>query len=221
MVEIVNFLAQVAQNNNREWFNDHKEQYRAFDAKLKGFAAALINGIAAFDPSVARLTVADCTYRIYRDIRFSHDKSPYKTWSGVFVAPHGKKGGYAGYYVHFEAAGCFLYAGSHCPEPVALKSIREEIWDNGDELLTSIAKSNGFSLVRTNSLKRTPKDFPTNHKHDDLLRLKDFGVEKPLCLECYGTEEQLLAAILSDFQSIYPLVEQLNRAIEYAYENEL
>ena len=218
MVEYLNFLAQLSENNNREWFTAHKEQYKACDRKLKEFAAKLINGIAAFDPSVAGLTVADCTYRIYRDIRFSHDKSPYKTWSGVYVAPHGKKAGYAGYYVHFEPTGCFIYAGSHCPEPVVLKSIREEILDNGDSLLAAIEASNGFTLYKGNSLTRTPKDFPTGHKHDELLRLKDFGIEKPLDTALLADDNVLLESVLRDLKSTYPLVEILNRAINYAYE---
>lgn len=218
MVEYLNFLAELSENNNREWFAAHKEQYKACDRELKEFAAKLINGIAAFDPSVAGLTVADCTYRIYRDIRFSHDKSPYKTWSGVYVAPHGKKAGYAGYYVHFEPSVCFIYAGSHCPEPVVLKSIREEILDNGDSMLAAIEASNGFTLYKGNSLKRTPKDFPTGHKHDELLRLKDFGIEKPLDTTLLADDNLLLETVLRDLKSTYPLVEILNRAINYAYE---
>ena len=218
MVEIIEFLAELSENNNREWFAAHKEQYKAIDLRLKEFAAKLIQGIAAFDPSVANLTVADCTYRIYRDIRFSHDKRPYKTWSGVFVAPHGKKAGYAGYYIHFEPSGCFLYAGSHCPEPIALKSIREEILDNGDNMVAAIENSNGFRLCTENTLKRTPKDFPTNHKYDNLLRLKDFGVEKPLNPQLLNDSTTLLQTAVDNFRSIYPLVEILNRAINYAYE---
>ena len=218
MVEIIEFLAELSENNNREWFAAHKEQYKAIDLRLKEFAARLIQGIAAFDPSVANLTVADCTYRIYRDIRFSHDKRPYKTWSGVFVAPHGKKAGYAGYYIHFEPSGCFLYAGSHCPEPIALKSIREEILDNGDNMVAAIENSNGFRLCTENTLKRTPKDFPTNHKYDNLLRLKDFGVEKPLNPQLLNDSTTLLQTAVDNFRSIYPLVEILNRAINYAYE---
>ena len=218
MVEIIEFLAELSENNNREWFAAHKEQYKAIDLRLKEFAAKLIQGIAAFDSSVANLTVADCTYRIYRDIRFSHDKRPYKTWSGVFVAPHGKKAGYAGYYIHFEPSGCFLYAGSHCPEPIALKSIREEILDNGDNMVAAIENSNGFRLCTENTLKRTPKDFPTNHKYDNLLRLKDFGVEKPLNPQLLNDSTTLLQTAVDNFRSIYPLVEILNRAINYAYE---
>lgn len=219
MVEIIDFFARLSENNNREWFAAHKDEYKAVDKKLKEFAAKLIQGIAAFDPSVAGLTVADCTYRIYRDIRFSHDKRPYKTWTGVFVAPHGKKAGHAGYYIHFEGSGCFLYAGSHCPEPVVLKSIREEILDNGDNMVAAVENSNGFRLCTENTLKRTPKDFPANHKYDNLLRLKDFGVEKPIDLSLVAAgEEALLTAVLNDLRTIYPLVEILNRAINYAYE---
>lgn len=219
MVEYIDFLKSLSENNNREWFAAHKDQYKACDRALKEFAAKLINGIASFDPSVAGLTVADCTYRIYRDIRFSHNKSPYKTWTGVFVAPHGKKAGYAGYYIHFEPTGCFLYAGSHCPEPVVLRSIREEIIDNGDNMVAAIDNSNGFRLVVENSLKRNPKEFPAGHKYDALLRLKDFGVEKPLNFECVAAGEQaLLEQALTDFKSIQPLVEILNRATTYAYE---
>ena len=218
MVEVIDFLNRLSQNNNREWFADHKSEYKALEKRLKEFAAKLINGIAAFDPSVAGLTVADCTYRIYRDIRFSHDKSPYKTWSGIFIAPHGKKAGYAGYYIHFEGAGCFLFAGSHCPEPIVLKSIREEILDNGDAMLAAIEATNGFTLVRDNTLKRTPKDFPTGHKHDELLRLQDFGIEKPIDISQFDSDDALLAAVLNDFQSTYTLVDILNRAVNYAYE---
>ena len=219
MVEIIDFFARLSENNNREWFAAHKDEYKAVDKKLKEFAAKFIQGIAAFDPSVAGLTVADCTYRIYRDIRFSHDKRPYKTWTGVFVAPHGKKAGYAGYYIHFEASGCFLFAGSHCPEPVALKSIREEILDNGDNMVAAVENSNGFRLCTENTLKRTPKDFPANHKYDNLLRLKDFGVEKTIDISLVAAgEETLLKAVIEDLRTIYPLVEILNRAINYAYE---
>ena len=219
MVEFVEFLGLLVENNNREWFNAHKEQYKVYEKRLKEFAAKLISGIAAFDPSVASLTVADCTYRIYRDTRFSHDKSPYKTWSGVFIAPHGKKGGYAGYYIHFEPTGCFLFAGSHCPEPVVLKSIREEILDNGDNMVAAIEQSNGFNLVRWNALKRNPKGFPVGHKYDELLRLKDFGVEKPIDIRAFnGDDNALLEAVVADLKSTYPLVEILNRAINYAYE---
>lgn len=218
MVEVIDFLNRLGQNNNREWFTDHKSEYKALEKRLKEFAAKLINGIAAFDPSVAGLTVADCTYRIYRDIRFSHDKSPYKTWSGIFIAPHGKKAGYAGYYIHFEGAGCFLFAGSHYPEPIVLKSIREEILDNGDAMLAAIEATNGFTLVRGNTLKRTPKDFPTGHKHDELLRLKDFGIEKPIDISQFESDDALLTAVLNDFRSTYTLVDILNRAVNYAYE---
>ena len=100
-----------------------------------------------------------------------------------------------------------------------LKSIREEILDNGDAMVAAVQSSNGFSLCTENTLKRTPKDFPTVHKYDALLRLKDFGIEKAIdpALVAAG-EDVLLQAVLEDLRSAYPLVEILNRAINYAYE---
>lgn len=218
MKETVDFLRRLKRNNNREWFNAHKAEYRRADSLFKEFATALIDGISSFDPSVFGLTLADCTYRIYRDIRFSNDKSPYKTYMGVFVAPHGKKAGYAGYYLHIDPAeGCFLYAGLHLPEPAVLKSVREEIIDNGDGLMAAVNAANGFSLCTDNALKRNPKDFPAGHKYDGLLRLKDFGIEKPIDEELLFSNG-LLQSVLDDFKSTYPLVSTLNRAVQYAYE---
>ena len=206
MKEVVDFLRRLKDNNNREWFNAHKAEYRRADSLFKEFAAALIDGISSFDGSVGGLTLADCTYRIYRDTRFSPDKSPYKTHMGVFVAPHGKKAGYAGYYFHLDPnEGSMMYAGLYMPEPIVLRSVREEIIDNGDGLVAAIKAT------------RNPKDFPAGHKHDGLLRLKDFGIEKGVS-ERLLLSDRLLKQTLDDFKSTYHLVSALNRAVQYAYE---
>lgn len=218
MKEVVDFLRRLKENNNREWFNAHKAEYQRADSLFKEFAAALIDGISSFDGSVGGLTLADCTYRIYRDTRFSPDKSPYKTHMGVFVAPHGKKAGYAGYYFHLDPnEGSMMYAGLYMPEPIVLRSVREEIIDNGDGLVAAIKATNGFSLCTDNALKRNPKDFPAGHKYDELLRLKDFGIEKGVS-ERLLLSDRLLKQTLDDFKSTYPLVSALNRAVQYAYE---
>ena len=86
-------------------------------------------------------------------------------------------------------------------------------------MVTAIEQSTGFNLVRWNALKRNPKDFPAGHKYDELLRLKDFGVEKPIDIRAFnGDDNALLEAVVADLKSTYPLVEILNRAINYAYE---
>ncbi|UKI39620.1 MAG: DUF2461 domain-containing protein [Alistipes putredinis] len=111
------------------------------------------------------LSASDCTYRIYRDTRFSADKSPYKTWMGVYVAPHGKKSGYAGYYFHAEPSGgaylggSLLSAGLYMPEPVVLRNVREEILDNGQDMLDAVASSAGFALSTEKFAQTQPERF--------------------------------------------------------------
>ncbi len=218
MREIIDFLTALAANNNREWFAAHKEEYRRAEAQFGELALGVIDGIAAFDESVRGLGLRDCTYRIYRDTRFSADKTPYKTNMGVFVAPHGKKAGYAGYYLHIEpSAESFLWAGSHMPAPEVLRSIREEIIDNGEAMERAIARSNGFELCRDRSLQRNPKGFPAGNKYDEWLRLLDFGIMKPLETRALLAPD-LLPRVLEDFRSAAPLVAILNRAVTFAYE---
>ena len=123
MEDIIRFLEQLRRHNNREWFEANKLWYRDVKARFDGLVARLIDAIAAFDPSVAGLAVKDCTYRIYRDTRFSSNKEPYKTHFGAYFCPRGKKSGYAGYYFHVEPqgdgliGGHLLSAGLYMPEP--------------------------------------------------------------------------------------------------------
>ncbi len=91
MKAIVTFLRELQANNNREWFLANKERYAALQAHFNHFVDDLIHEISRFDSSVTGLTAKDCTYRIYRDVRFSADKSPYKTHMGAFICPGGKK----------------------------------------------------------------------------------------------------------------------------------
>ena len=104
MKEILDFLAELSQNNNREWFNANKEKYLQVREKFEAFARQLIEKIGSWDEDVAasQLQVKDCTYRIYRDTRFSRNKEPYKTHMGIFICKGGKKSPNAGYYLHLE-----------------------------------------------------------------------------------------------------------------------
>ena len=113
MKAVVEFLRQLHAHNERAWCEAHRAEWLQVQERVRSFAERLIEGIASFDPSVEGLTAKDCTYRIYRDVRFSRDKSPYKTWQGIYVAPHGKKAGYAGYYFHLEGAAEEGLVGSH------------------------------------------------------------------------------------------------------------
>lgn len=224
MKEVVDFLRRLREHNDRKWFEAHRSEWTVLQGRIRTFAEGLIDGLAAMDPDIGRLDVKDCTYRIYRDIRFSADKSPYKTWQGIFVAPHGKKAGYAGYYFHLEGApeedapeGCLLYAGLHCPHPTVLRSVREEILDNGTEFAENIRRAGGFRLDETQRLSRTPKGFPAGTPCDEWLRLKEVALCRPFG-DAFLAGGGLLERTLAEFRKTVPFVRQINRAVRYAYE---
>ncbi|MBQ8243432.1 MAG: DUF2461 domain-containing protein, partial [Bacteroidaceae bacterium] len=113
MKAIIHFLRQLQCNNNREWFNAHKEEFLKHQTRFHELVDEVIKEITEFDADVAGLTAKDCTYRIYRDVRFSSDKSPYKCHFGAFIAKGGKKAGNAGYYFHISTGGGEEYPYCH------------------------------------------------------------------------------------------------------------
>lgn len=223
MEEVLDFLRRLSDNNDREWFDAHRAEWTHVKGLWADFTAELIEGVASFDPSVRGLRPQDCTYRIARDTRFSADKRPYKSWLGTFIAPHGKKSGYAGYYFHVEPVGDglvgnhLLAAGAVCIEPTVLRSIREEVLDHGDELTESIRRARGFRLDTTNRLKRVPTGFPAESEHADLLKQKDYCLEKRVSEE-FVLSDGLPERLVEEFRHTKPFLDQLNRAIRYACE---
>lgn len=178
MKEILEFLSELKANNNREWFAANKDTYLRVKGKVDGLACSLIAGVAGFDPDAAVLTPADCTYRIYRDTRFSQDKTPYKTHIGIFInPPYGKKSNRMGYYLHIEPGHSFVAAGTVCLPSKTVTAIRKSIYDNIEEYLEIInapAFKAAFPVIGDNCLKTAPKGFPRDWKHIELVRPKDF-----------------------------------------------
>ena len=218
MKRVLDFFKELQQNNNKQWFDAHKDQYREMLAVHNAFSEKLIAGIAGFDKSVAGLQVKDCTYRIYRDLRFSPDKTPYKQHIGVYVCPHGKKSGYAGYYVHIEPnATNFICAGLWCPEPRLVKSVREEIMLDGKNFDSAIRKAKGFSLSWEDALKKTPAGFSADDEFSDYYRLKSFLVEKRID-EDYILDEHFVDNVVADLSVTYKFNSLLNKSVEYAME---
>lgn len=223
MREVVDFMRRLSENNCREWFDDHRTEWQQVRAVYVDFAEQLIGGVASFDPSIRGLRARDCTYRIARDTRFSADKTPYKSWLGIFLAPRGKKSGYAGYYFHIATPHDtllnhhMLAAGLYCPEGAVLRSVRDEIFDNGAEFVKAVGAATGFRLSRESMLKRTPTGFPSGSEYDELLRLKEFDITKPID-ETYLSGDRLVERTVEEFRRTYAFVGILNRAVRYAYE---
>ncbi len=226
MKNILDFLSELRLNNNKEWFDANKSRYKAMQEEFNAFTEKLIESISTFDKSITGLTVKDCTYRIYRDIRFSPNKDPYKTHMGAYICPKGKKSGYAGYYFHIEPqdanyiGGNLLATGVHCPEPKVIQSIREEIFDNGQGFDKSIEKAKrlGFALDESTKLKNVPKEFPKDYIFGEYLKLKEFSLMQFFPAEILLDEKQLLDFTITRFKGCADFNHILNRAVDYAYE---
>ncbi|MBQ4279008.1 MAG: DUF2461 domain-containing protein [Rikenellaceae bacterium] len=223
MKNVLEFLAAVRLHNNREWFEQNKAWYLAVKEEFDAFTEGLIAGIAGFDPSVAGLTSKECTYRIYRDTRFSANKDPYKTHMGAYVCPGGKKSGLSGYYFHVEPRGDGFFGGSllsvgmYMPEPKVLRSIREEIEDNGAEFEATIHKAAGFRICEESKLKRVPAGFAADSPMAEYLKLKDIYLEKHVD-NAFIESPDLLKKTVAAFRKAKPFNDLINRAARYALE---
>jgi uncharacterized protein (TIGR02453 family) len=174
------FLSDLKKNNTREWFNINRSRYIEAKTNFESFVQAVIDEIIKFDPILKGLEAKSCTYRINRDIRFSNDKTIYKTHMGAFIVKGGKKNGdrYAGYYVHVEPGNNSMIAGgAYIPPMPWLTSIRENIDEHGNKftkILNDKEFRNYFGEIEGEKLKSAPKGFSRDHPNIELLRMKSF-----------------------------------------------
>ena len=174
---IFRFLKNLAANNNREWFLEHKEDYMKAEAEFDTLLSAVINRIALFDSSIANVQPKDCKYRIYRDLRFTQDKTPYKIHFGGFINARGKKSLHCGYYIHLQPEESMIAGGVWCPEPKLLKAIRESVYDNIDEFRSIVedpAFKQFYPTIGFDRLRTAPKGFPKDFPYMDYLKPKDY-----------------------------------------------
>jgi len=180
MKEILQFLRELKDNNDREWFNQNRERYNDVRRKVEAVAETLIVSLSEIEPEAVRMKAADCLYRIYRDTRFSNDKTPYKRHIGIYINPHGgKKSQMCGYYLHIEPENCFVGGGLWCPPAGILKAVRQSIYDNIEEYLEIIGNPEFkafFPVVGEDFLKTAPKGFDRNWEHIELLKPKCYTV---------------------------------------------
>jgi uncharacterized protein (TIGR02453 family) len=217
METTLDFLKKLKNNNNREWFDSNKTEYQASKEIFEEFVSELIKGINKFDKKVSLdLKPKDCTFRIYKDVRFSKDKTPYKNNMSASINPGGKKSNIPGYYFHLEPDGCFLAGGVYMPMPDVLKAIRQEI-DYHPLPLINVLKSASFKkefngLDEEDKLKNPPKGFNKDHAHSEILKNRHFIVsqkfENKVILKKDG-----LSKTLNSFKAMYPFLDYLRKAI--------
>ncbi|MCE9501336.1 MAG: DUF2461 domain-containing protein, partial [Leptospira sp.] len=164
----VEFLKKLKKNNNKQWFDQNREEYENAKQDFRVFTEKLIGETGKFDRQIAKLTARECIFRINRDIRFSKDKSPYKTNFGTFLVMGGKKSGFAGYYFHLEPGNeSFSGGGIHTPSPEVLLKIRQKIAGNSEtlhEILNNKIFAKSFGGVSGEKLKTVPKGFSKDQK---------------------------------------------------------
>lgn len=212
------FLKDLKKNNNKPWFDANRKRYEAAKADVAAFVQSIIETHAKKDPSIAHLQAKDCMFRINRDVRFSKDKSPYKTNIGAFINPGGKKATTAGYYLHIEPGQCFAGGGMYMPMPDELKKVRQEIDYNFADF-KKIIQSKKFKTVYGDLdrsaeylLSRVPKGYEPDHAAADYLKLKSF-VAVVTIKDGDVTAPAYKKQILTAFEALQPLNKFLNEAV--------
>jgi uncharacterized protein (TIGR02453 family) len=218
--DLIQFLGELSENNNRAWFVMNKPRYDILRAEFLELVTKLIADISKFDPAVASCNPKKALFRINRDIRFSHDKSPYKTTFSAAITASGLKkpsqGGGPAYYFHIDAEGTLLVAsGEYMPPADRLKAIRQHV----------VADAAGFSKVLKNKklvecfgdlkdegkLVRPLKGFDADAPHIEYIKMKSFIVWNEANLK-KKLPDDLSKEIAAGFKNAYPLVAWLREA---------
>lgn len=216
----IKFLKDLKKNNNKPWFDKNRKAYENAKTDFASFIQAVIDAQGKNDPSIKNLLAKDCMFRINRDIRFSKDKSPYKTNFGASINKGGKKAwNSAGYYFHLEPGGCFAGGGIYMPEPDALKKVRQEIDYNLADF-KKIVQSKKFKSIYGGldqsaefMLSRVPKGYEPDNPAAEFLRLKSF-IAMTTLTDTDLTSKQLVKKTVAAFEALQPLAEFINKAVE-------
>ena len=186
------FLKDLNQNNNRDWFAENKDRYLSANNNVADFVENLIDEIGKFDEKILKTDAKKALFRIYRDVRFSKDKSPYKTNFGAGLGM-GKGNKISGYYLHIEPGKSFLAGGVYQPGTSVLKEIRKEISMNSAEFLKIIQEDNFRNNFRglsvENKLQRVPNGFEKDDPMAEFLKLKNFIVVHPVADDALMKED--------------------------------
>ena len=212
---ILNFLAGLKKNNNREWFEANKKDYQKALKEFESIIAQLIKELAEFDQLIGTLKPKDCIFRIYRDVRFSKDKSPYKPNFGAAISRGGRKSNHALYYLHLEDNNSFIAGGIYMPPNDVLNKVRQEIDYNAMEFKKIISSSDFkkfFGELQGDKLKKAPKGYQPDDENIELLKFKSY-----LAVNNVSNQDVLkpnfIKYCLEVYEAMTPMNDFINRAI--------
>lgn len=214
--QTLDFLNQLRENNNREWFQENKTIYETVLANVKDYITQLIVELSEFDPHInTDIQASRCLFRIYRDTRFSKDKTPYKTWFAAGISVDGRKLDGPEYYLHIEPGKHFLAAGYWRPDKHHLSAIRQEIDYSYQEMVDALAQGDWTvaDLSTEDKLKRAPAGYSEDDPHIEVLKLKSFILYQSFTdAEITGTKS--LQKVVDTAKRILPFKRFIHQALD-------
>ena len=211
----ISFLEQLAANNNKPWFDANRDAYVAAKEDFEGLVTGILQGLSAGDPAYSELKAKDCIFRIFRDVRFGKDKTPYKPNFGAAFSKGGKKAAGPGFYMHIEPGGkSFAGGGMWMPEAPLLKAIRQEIdynWGEFEGIINHAPFKKLFPEVEGEKLKKLPKDYAAENPAIEYLKLKSFVVTHNI-KDAQLTAGNLAKTVVHAFATMQPFIDFLGRA---------
>ncbi|HQQ81812.1 MAG: DUF2461 domain-containing protein [Cyclobacteriaceae bacterium] len=216
LVKTLRFLKSLSRNNNRVWFEKNKGTYLECKESFEALVTAYLHELINFHPELASLNPKKLPFRIYRDVRFSKDKRPYKTNMGAGFSPNGKLVQEPGYYLHLEPGGSFLAGGIYMPDPTNLGKIRQEIDYNGDKL-EKIMKDKSFrkwfkDFGDFDRLKTAPKGYAKDHPRIEWLKNRSFIVTHNFT-DADVCNPRFVKNLSAASQAMKPLVDYMKEAL--------
>ena len=217
-VSTLRFLKDLKKKNNKPWFDAHRKEYESAKSDFTAFIQSLIDKHSKSDPTIKSITAKDCLFRINRDIRFSKDKSPYKTNMGAYINRGGKKSLFCGYYFHCEPGQSFIGGGLWMPMPPELNKVRQEI-DYNFAAFKKIITSKNFKSVYPDLsrdpeyvLSRVPKGYEADNPAAEYLKMKSFVALTSL-KDSDLTSKDLIKKASAAFEALQPLLEFINESL--------
>ncbi len=217
----LDFLTQLKENNNRDWFIANKKVYEQAKTDFVVFVEKLIAEMEKFDPSLIDLEAKKCLFRINRDVRFSKDKSPYKINFSAVMSAKGKNIQGSCYYLHLQPGASFVAGGYWMPEPEHLKAIRQEIDYRSADFKKIITDKEFVSVYGTLSeeekLKNAPKEYTKDHPEIELLKLKSFTASSKLNDSLFFSTDPAIK-LAQAFKVLQPFNQFLDQAIAEVHQ---
>ena len=213
---ILKFLKNLANHNDRTWFQANRAQYEEAKETFEALTSELIHKVSLFDDSVKYLSPKDCLYRIYRDIRFSEDKSPYKRHMGCYLNARGKKSLHGGYYFHLQPGENMVAGGCWCLPTNILNSVRQTIVyreKDFEEIVSKQSFKELFPTITFEPLKVMPRGMPKNFGHPEYVKCRNYCVSHTLSDDFFNRQDWM-TEITHQFQVMKPFLDFVNDVVD-------